>query len=65
MRYLVVRLNADGTKTKLARFAYNCDAQRFSLAISEEPETPQVDVLDTKLKIVSAVSKNGVCTFHK
>jgi hypothetical protein len=65
MRYLVVRSNADGSKSKLARFAYNCDAQRFATDVSREPETVALEVLDTKLKTTTARAENGTCTFYK
>jgi hypothetical protein len=65
MRYLVIRYNEDGSKSKLARFAYNCDAQRFATDVSREPGGDVLEVLDTKLKTTTASATNGVCTFYK
>lgn len=66
MRYLVTVTDFKGKKVKLARFAYNSDAQSYALKLSELTlYKNKAEVLDTKLKAVSAVAVNGVCTFYK
>lgn len=60
MRYLVTRYNENGTKSKLARFAFNSDASRFATSTSKEPHTEKIEVLDTKLKLHLGVAVNGV-----